>query len=171
MEFFEAVERRRSVRVFDDRPVEDEKVQKILETVNQAPSAGNLQAYEVYAITKPTRRQALAQAARGQEYLVQAPLVLAFFAHPELSAQRYGTRGAQLYTVQDATIACTYAMLAATALDLSCVWVGAFNEKSVQDAIGSPPGWIPVALLPIGYAAESPDPRPRRKLEDIVHRG
>jgi nitroreductase len=74
-----------------------------------------------------------------------------------------------LYCIQDATIACTFAMLAATALGLSTVWVGAFNEDQVREIIHAPAGHRPVAMLPIGYAAEVPRIRPRRKLNDLVH--
>jgi len=74
-----------------------------------------------------------------------------------------------LYCVQDATIACTFAILAATALGLASVWVGAFDEDDVRRAIGAPPTHRPVAMLPIGYAAEVPRLRPRRSLKDLVH--
>jgi nitroreductase len=61
-------------------------------------------------------------------------------------------------------------MLTAQELDLATVWVGAFQEESVRQAAGIPEDLTPVAILPVGYAAESPRPRPRRKLEDLVHR-
>ena len=117
------------------------------------------------------RRQAkLVQAAGGQEFLAQAPLVLVFCAHPALSQVRYGVRGETLYTIQDATIACTCAMLAATALGLSSVWVGAFDEDSVHAVIAAPDDQRPIAMLPIGYAAEEPRLRDRRPLTDLIHR-
>jgi nitroreductase len=60
-------------------------------------------------------------------------------------------------------------MLTATALDLASVWVGAFDENEVRDIINATDGERPVALLPIGYAAEISIPRPRRPLDEIVH--
>jgi nitroreductase len=54
-------------------------------------------------------------------------------------------------------------------LGLATVWIGAFNDEEVQRAILKPEGQIPVAILPIGYAAENPAPTPRRSLEDLVH--
>ena len=60
-------------------------------------------------------------------------------------------------------------MLAATALGLSSVWVGAFDEQKVSQTIGSPDGQIPVAILPIGEAAETPRIRPRRNPDDLIH--
>ena len=170
MDFFALIKARRSIRLFKDTPVESEKIQKILEAANLAPSAGNLQGYEIYLVTALEGRQGLVKAAQGQDFLVQAPVDLVFCANPQRSSVRYGKRGRELYSVQDATIACTYAMLAAQELGLSTVWVGAFQEEPVRQAAKIPQELLPVAILPIGYAAESPNPRSRRELEDLVHR-
>ena len=169
MDFFEVVNERHSMRAFADRPVETEKVQKILETANRAPSAGDLQGYEIYLVTRPEHRSALVRAAFVQDFIAEAPVVLIFCANPARSAVRYKQRGIQLYSVQDATIACTFAMLAATALGLSTVWVGAFDGEAVREAVGIPQDLTPVAMLPIGYAGKKPRITPRRELSDLVH--
>ena len=170
MEFFNVLNERHSIRAFHPTRLEADKLEQILQAINRAPSAGNRQAYEVYLVEDAPRKSAFVQAAGGQEFLAQAPLVLVFCAHPALSQVRYGQRGETLYTIQDATIACTYAMLAATALGLSSVWVGAFDEQQVYAVIGAPEGQRPVAMLPIGYAAEEPRLRDRRPLNEIIHR-
>ncbi|MFN4217846.1 MAG: nitroreductase family protein [Candidatus Bipolaricaulia bacterium] len=168
MDFFTVLRERHSVRSFAERPVEPEKLQAILEAANRAPSAGNLQAYEIYVVTRPAVLKALMRAAFEQKFVAQAPVVLVFCAHPACSASSYGERGATLYSIQDATIACAYAQLAATALGLGSVWMGAFDEDAVRRALGIGDELVPVALLPIGYAAESPEITPRRALEDLV---
>jgi nitroreductase len=169
MEFFDVLRMRQSIRSFTTASVEEEKLQQILEVVNSAPSAGNLQAYEIYLIRGGGHRQALAQASLGQNFIASAPLALVFCAHPARSAGEYGERGRMLYATQDASIACTYGMLTAAAIGLATVWIGAFSEEKVRDVIGAPPGITPVAILPIGYAAEQPSRTPRRSLGDIVH--
>ena len=169
MDFFDVVKERHSIRAYQPQAVEPEKLQELLQAISRAPSAGNLQAYEVYLVTDAERKSALWRSAQNQEFLMQAPLVLVFCAHAARSMGRYGTRGVELYCVQDATIACTFAMLAVTALGLSTVWVGAFDETAVREIIGAPQERRPVAMLPIGYAAEPPRNRPRRKLDDLVH--
>ena len=170
MDFFEVVNTRQSIRAFQDKPIEPEQLQRILETINRAPSAGNLQGYEVYLVTGQACLQALAQAATGQDFIAQALLALVFCTHPARSAKKYGQRGATLYCVQDATIACAYAQLAVTALRLASVWVGAFNEETVRRVIGVGNDLRPIAILPIGYAAEIPEHRSRRALAELVHR-
>jgi nitroreductase len=149
--------------------VEDEKLQQILETANLAPSAGNLQAYEIYVVTDAKKRDGLSCAALAQEYVAVAPVALVFCTHPELTEGRYTERGTRLYTVQDATIACSFAMLAATNLELGSVWVGTFDEKVVRLIIGAPDSQVPVVILAIGYAAEFPEQHPRRPLDQIAH--
>ncbi|KAF0106778.1 MAG: nitroreductase [Anaerolineaceae bacterium] len=169
MDFFQIVEERRSMRKYADKPVEAEKLTRILETANKAPSGGNMQGYEIYIVRKLKDRQALVKAALNQEFLAEAPVALAFCANPSRSAVKYGERGATLYSIQDATIACAYAQLAAKALGLDTVWVGAFDEKAVSEILRLPEGLRPIILLPIGYAGKEPHPRPRRELKDLVH--
>src|SRR5512143_2881483 len=161
MDFFEVVKTRRSIRAYQDKPIEPEQIQQLLDALNRAPSAGNLQGYEVYLVTRRDVLQALARSTDAQDFIAQAALALVFCAHPARSAQRYRERGTTLYCVQDATIACAYAQLAVTALGLACVWVGAFDEDGVRAAIGVGADLRPVAFLPIGYAAEKPDRRTR----------
>lgn len=169
MDYFDVVSQRRSIRVFKSEPLPEPKLQQILETINQAPSAGNLQSYEVYVVRDEERKTALVKAARGQAFLLQAPVVLIFCADARRAEEKYAMRGTDLYSVQDASIACTYAMLAATSLELATVWVGAFSEAQVSEMLGLPEDQRPVALLPIGVAGESPAARRRRALGDVIH--
>ncbi len=171
MDFFHTIHARRSIRRFMERPVEAAKVDAILGAASLAPSAGNLQAYQVYVVTDPVVRKRLDAASGDQGSVAQAPVVLVFCAVPARSAVKYGARGEQLFCVQDATIACAYAQLAATALGLASVWIGAVHEPEVMnEALHLQEDVWPLVLLPIGYPAEVPPTRPRRDLSDFVHR-
>jgi len=168
MEFMTLIEERHSVRVYADAPVEADALEKILHAANRAPSAGNLQAYSIVVARAPAVRKALAKAAVEQQFVGQAPVVLVFLAEPERSAATYGHRGETLYALQDATIACAHAQLAAHDVGLSACWVGAFRRRDVQEAIGAREEQMPVSLLPIGYAAEKPQVTPRRSLAELA---
>jgi nitroreductase len=171
MDFFDVVAKRKSVRSYLDKVVEEDKLQKILEAGNAAPSAGDLQGYEIVEIKSKQQREALSHAARDQMFLAQAPVDLVLIANQKRSAKRYGDRGVKLYSVQDATIAASYIQLASTALGLSTCWVGAFDDKAVAKVVGAniDEGLVPVAIIPIGYANPSQGATPRRKLSDLVH--
>ncbi len=168
MDFATLIEERHSVRAYQQREVDDEKLRKILHAANRAPSAGDLQAYQIVVVRSPAAKQALAHATIGQEFVAQAPVVLVFLIDPGRSGIKYSSRGERLYCLQDATIACAYAQLAAHDLGLSACWVGAFREKAVSEVVDPRPNQVPVALLPIGYPAETPDVTSRRSLSDLV---
>jgi nitroreductase len=170
MEFFEVIDGRRSVRVYAKSAVARDQVERVLAAARLAPSAGDLQAYQIALVEKRQTKVAVAAAAHAQDFIAEAPVVLVFCASAELSEGKYGRRGALLYCIQDATIAACYAQLAATALGLASCWVGSFDETRVADALGLPAGLRPIAILPIGHAAESPDRPPRRSLDEIVRR-
>jgi nitroreductase len=148
--------------------VEEDKLKSIFEAANLAPSAGNLQAYQVYTVKEEAKRKALTKAAYDQKFITQAPICLVFCADPERSAERYGKRGSELYCVQDATIAGAFAMLAAADLGLATVWIGDFDEDKVREVIGAQSA-RPVAMFAVGYAAEEPQPTPRKAIEEIFH--
>jgi len=169
MDLFETIKLRQSVRAYQAQEIDPDKLQAILEAANQAPSAGDLQAYEIHLVRDAKTKVALAKAALGQDFIAQAPVALVFAANLARATTRYGERGEQLYCVQDATVAVAYAQLAATALGLATCWVGAFEEDAVARIMNLPPHQRPVAILPVGYAAETPRRTPRRPLADIVH--
>jgi nitroreductase len=166
MEFAEVLNKRRSVRSYKSQPVEENKLRRIFEAANTAPSAGNLQAYQVRVVRDQAKKEALAKAAYGQGFIAEAPVCLVFCADPDRSAVKYGKRGSDLYSVQDATIAGTFAMLAAVDLGLATVWVGDFDEKKVQQVLDVK-SIRPVVIFSLGYAAEQPQPSPRRGIEEI----
>lgn len=112
----------------------------------------------------------LVRASGGQDFIAQAPVVLVFFGNPVRSSWKYGRRGEELYCLQDATIAATFAWLAVVDLGLSSVWVGAFDDEEIKKICGVDPSWQPIAVLPIGYPAEEPESTLRRRLEDLVHK-
>lgn len=168
MEFPDVLMSRRSVRAFRPEPVAGADIDHILRCASAAPSAGGLQSWRVIVITGAGARQAIAAAAQGQSFVAGAPLVFVFLREPTRSAAEFGDRGARLFALQDATIACAYAQLAAADLGLSSCWVGAFDEDAVRAAIGAAPDLVPVAILPVGRAAEIRECAPRRPLGEIV---
>lgn len=145
-------QKRHSVRSFQKKEVEAEKLKEILEAVNSAPSAGGLEAREVVVVQDETTKKKLAKAAAEQDFIAEASVVFVFFAVPKRSAQKYGQRGENLYSIQDATIAVSFAWLQAVSLGLAGCWVGALDEQKVKEILKISANWQPIAILPIGYA-------------------
>lgn len=165
-----AIIERRSVRRFTDEEVPMATVGRILDAACHAPSAGNLQPWEFYVVKNREMREKLAVAALNQEFVATAPVVIVVCALPELSARRYGDRGRYLYAIQDTAAAVQNILLAAHGYGLATCWVGAFDEEKVVRLLQLPPGRRPVALIPLGYAAEEKHVAPaRRSWEEVVH--
>lgn len=168
-DFFATVRSRHSIRQFQsDMPVEQEKLHAILETACAAPSAGDLQAYKIFLVNSEDKRQQLQACTHQQDFVAQAPVSLVFCADSACSAEKFGERGAQLYALQDATIAAAYAQLAAVAAGLASTWVGYFDEDKIRSLLKLGEGMAPIAILSLGYAAESAQPTSRRPIQDIV---
>lgn len=166
MEFQTLIKERHSTRKFKSQEIPEETLQEIFKAINSAPSAGNIQAVQVFAAKKPELKKQIASACFGQNFIAQAPVVLVFCANLKESERLYKERGKTLYAIQDASIAATFAWLAAVNEGLSSVWVGAFNDEELQNAIGSE--LQPVAVLPLGFADEKPRKTPRKSLKEII---
>ncbi len=168
-DFFETVRHRHSVRKYQQTtPIEAEKMHAILEMACAAPSAGDLQAYQITVIRNQATRDLLRQASHDQAFISEAPVCLVFSADPSRSGETFGERGESLYAIQDATIAATYAQLAIVAAGMGSTWVGNFDNDAVKAALNCNEALQPIAILSVGYPAELPEPTPRRNIDDVV---
>jgi nitroreductase len=167
MELLEVIRARHSIRKYQNKPVEDAKLQAILSAATEAPSASNLQPYKIYVARAEARKQAIAMAALGQGFIAGAPIVLVFCADTA-RAQALGHPREQNYSFQDTIIAMAYAQLAAADQGLASCWIGAFDERQLARVLELPDMVRPAALMPLGYAAESPTEPPRRPLSELV---
>ncbi|RDD53018.1 MAG: hypothetical protein BA066_06650 [Candidatus Korarchaeota archaeon NZ13-K] len=167
-DIFDVMAERRSVRSYTGEEVSEEHLNIILEAACCAPSAGNLQAYEIVVVRDPERRRLLARASYNQDFMIDASVHLVFLAVPSRSAVRYGRRGESLYSLQDATIAATFAMLAAHALGYGTCWIGAFDDSKVMRVVEAPEDRRPVAIIVIGRRKREEGLTRRRKMESFV---
>jgi nitroreductase len=168
MKVIEAIAGRRSVRSFSGRPVEEEKLLRVLEAGRLAPSARNMQDWKFVVVRDPDLRRKLAEAAKNQEFVGQAPVVIA-----ACGTSDYVMTCGQLTYPIDVAIAVDHMTLAAVEEDLGTCWIGAFYEEMVKEILGVPETLRVVALLPLGYPAEAAKattatPKPRKPLREIV---
>ncbi len=168
MECIETIKGRRSVRRFKAKPVGKELIEELLDAARMAPSAGNLQARDFIVISNKITKQKLKEAALGQSFIEQAPIVIVAVANIERSSRVYKTRG-ELYAIQDATASVENILLSACSLGLAACWVGAFDENAVSELLSIPHKTKPIAIIPVGYADEEPVAPPRMGLDKVVH--
>ena len=166
-DYFRIISTRRSTRKFDKTHlVEDWKVDKILAAADTAPSAGNFQGFEVFYIKNKKIKEALVEAANRQPY-VNAPIVLVFCMNPSRVKMDFPQETLTKFSLQDATLAAAYAQLAASALELSSIWIGMLDEDKVKKILGT--DLQPSSILCIGYPDKRRPPKSRRKLRDLIH--
>jgi nitroreductase len=164
MEFSDLIQKRYSVRAYESKPVEPDKMNKVLEAVVLAPTAANRQPFRLLVV-KTEGRQAELKRVYGRDWFVQAPLVICACAVPEESWVR---RDGKNYAEVDATIAFTHLVLAARDLGLGTCWIAAFDPAAARDVLKLPPGIEPVAFSPLGYPADGEKPKRRRPASDLI---
>ncbi len=168
MEFGEVLAARRSVRHFNAKAnVTEDDVRALLEAAVSAPTAGNIQPWRFTVVRSLDAREKLAHALR-QSWATSAPVFIVVSLDPRPCAARYGDRGEYLYGLQDTAAAAQNILLAAVDRGLASCWIGAFDEDAVRTALAIPVPITPVAILPIGYSAESAGRPSRRPLAEIT---
>ena len=176
MDFIEISKKRVTVRKFSQKPVEDEKIEKILQAGRWSPTAVNLQPQRILVLNTPENLDKVRQFCSfgyNQKYVdlakecdnkeqgkvnfyYGAPLVLfvcydatACWIHPQSGKSSGAT---------DATIVATHMMLEAASLDLGSVWISYFDEEIARDLLELPESWQSVCMLYIGYPADDYEP-------------
>jgi nitroreductase len=158
---------RRSIRKYQDREVEDDKILKMLDAARWAPSAGNTQTWRFYVVRNREMKQRLSRAALGQRHVRDAPVVIVVGYDMQEMYSAYRERGVNLYAIQDAAAATQNMLLRAYDLGLGTCWVGAFDETEVSKILSLPKYIRPVAIIAVGYPAER-EVSTRKPLERIV---
>jgi len=164
MTVFEAIKTRRSVRNYLDKPVEEDKLRRVLEAARLAPSANNLQEWRLVVVRDDVTRQKLMAAARGQGFVGQAPVVIACCAQTDGHVM---TCGQKCYPI-DVAIAIDHMTLMAVEEGLGTCWVGSFYADQVKQILGIPESVPIVELLTLGYPEKVPEPTRRLSLGEIV---
>ena len=164
MDVFQAIQLRRSVRAYQDREIETEKLNKVLEAARLAPSASNRQEWKFIVVKNRDIKEKLAIAASNQTFVGEAPIIIVACATESESIMMCGQ---PRYTV-DVSIAMSFIILQARELGLGTCWLGAFDESSVKEILGIPDDVRVVTMTPLGYPSQDPAARPRKEIEQIV---
>ena len=163
----QAIESRRSIRKYKPDSIEDDKLKQIGEAFRLAPSARNGQSWKLLIVTDPVVKERVAQAhppgASPAGMILEAPAVLVGIC----STQNVMSNGHRVDSI-DVSIAMTFAMLKAEELGLGTVWMAYYDEPKMRNALGLGEDKSIVAIMPVGYANEAPEARPRKAFEEVV---
>ncbi len=164
MDVMKAIQSRRSVRAYETRGVEEDKLRRILESGRLSPSAGNRQERRFIIIKDAKTRKMLCEAARNQAFVAEAPVVIVACS---VESEYVMSCGQLAYPI-DTAIAVDHMTLQAVEEGLGTCWIGAFDEKRVKEILHIPENVRVVALLPLGYASDIPGAKARKSLAEIV---
>lgn len=167
MDVRETIRGRRSIRRFLEKPIPEDSLEALSEALIWAPSAGNLQARKFYFVTNADLKKRIATLSLGQRFISTAPLVIVACADLR-RISRYGVRGERLYAIQDVAVALENLMLQAYALGLGSAWVGAFDDDGISLLLELAPHLRPMAVVPVGYPAQSPSAPQRSPKEELI---
>jgi len=162
MAFMDLVRERYSVRGYKPDPVEDAKLQQVLEAARWAPTAANRQRFQLIVIHTKGREEELARI-YGREWFVQAPIVICACRYPGDPPP-----GRKDYTDVDIGIVMDHLILAAAELGLGTCWIGAFDPAAAREVLGLPDEVEPVVFTPLGYPDAPPRPKQRKPLSELV---
>jgi len=167
--FYELAKARYSVRNYRDIPVEEDKLQYILECGRIAPSAANYQPWHLIVIRDKEIRNALAKT-YSRPWFLQAPVVVVICGDHHAGWKRSDGKD---HTDIDASIIIDHLTLAAAEQGLGTCWICNFDALQCASILKLPEHIEPIAYLPLGYPGKEPDDRTRhlarKKLEEIVH--
>jgi nitroreductase len=156
LKFEEVIKKRRSIRKYKDTPVPKEKILKILEAARIAPSAAHRQPWHFVVVEDKETIKKLAKS----PWAAEAPVMIVGLADQAASPN---------WCLNDHGIAFEHIVLAATDLGLGTCWMGQSNrEELVKDLLDIPDNFKVVALTPLGVPDETPSPKDRKSLDDIV---
>jgi nitroreductase len=159
MNVMEAIRTRKSVRSYLNKPIENKKMNAVLEAGRLAPSASNRQEWRFILVNDSETRKKLSEAANTQSSIREAPTVIVACAETDEHVMKCG----QLCYPINVAIALDHIALAATELELDTCWIGAFDEKKTKEILNIPDEIRVVELMPIGYPSD-PSMKEKKRL-------
>ena len=185
MDTYEAIRKRRSIRIYKSDPVSEEDVAKVLEAANWAPSWGNMQCWRFVVVRNKETRQQIAETLKrvnidgdwvenaAMEAVKDAPVLIVFCAELHKAGYRHDgaalTNKAEYWYIFDAALAMENLTLAATDMGLGTVIIGGFDAEKVEKILCIPENMTVVTMTPLGVPAQPGQVSPRRKAAELTY--
>jgi nitroreductase len=163
MDLYDSIKQRYSCRRYHSRPIEQDKLERVLNTVCLAPTAKNLQDWRFVLVTDEKKRKEMATAANNQQFIATAPVIIV-----GCSVTDQVMRCGQPIAAIDLAIAMEHLALAAAAEGLATCWIGSFYPDQVRAVLDIPDNIAIIELMPLGYPADTHTNKPRESLDRIV---
>jgi nitroreductase len=164
VDLYEVIKSRYSVRSYLNKPVEQEKLDRMLDAARLARSGSNRQPWKFVVVRDAETRKKLVPACSNQEFVGQAPVVIAAVGLTPDRIMNCGVHGDPV----DVAIALEHVALAATAEELGTCWIGAFHQDQIRTLLGIPANAKVIEVMTLGYPADHPRPKTRKAMKELV---
>jgi nitroreductase len=169
-DLFALLAERRSVKRFSPQPVEMDKLLQTVQAATLAPSSGNIQNWSFIVVSDVQTIRDMYPLTLEQEPFLSAMAAVVVCGDVEHAHQLYGMRGKRLYTIQNCAAAIQNMLLAAHALGLGTIWIGAFDEDKVSGMLSIPNHrHRPQAIILFGYPDVESQEKELKPLENVVY--
>jgi nitroreductase len=170
MDVKDAVNLRKSIRKYTDKQIPEEIINELLDAARKAPSAKNVQSHKYFIVKDKVVKNKLIEAgAFKHSFVNDAPLVIICCADPTQYPKSEDVDEAPVnYAYIDLSIAASFLVLRATELGLGTVFVAWIYRDKIKKVLNIPESYIIPFVIPVGYPAEDPIPRPRKDLKEII---
>jgi nitroreductase len=174
----EIFEKRKSIRKYKKTAVKDEILTDIIKSAIIAPSGSNTQPWHFIIVDDDELKKTIAKASHNQKWMESAPVFIICVAdirsriktNDEILIDEKSELFEVKQIIRDTAIAIEHLVLEAVNKGLGTCWVAWFKQNEIRPILEIPKDKFVVGIITLGYADEDPEPRPRKKIEEIVHR-
>lgn len=171
------IEERRSVRKYLDKAVDDEKITEVLQSARCAPSGSNTQPWHFIVVKSKEKREKVAEVCHKQKWMLSAPVFIVCVGdmrsrideNVDISVDENSKEEELKQVIRDTAIAAEHIVLEAKNLGLDSCWVAWFTQNDIRPVLDIPDDKYVLSVIVVGYGAEKPNMRPRKKIEDMIH--
>ncbi|PRR78200.1 FMN reductase [Clostridium luticellarii] len=173
----EEIKERRSIRKYKNKTIERDKIIQLLESARTAPSGDNTQPWNFILVQSEDMKKKVSKACHNQQWMNTASLLIVCVGDlnsrikgtDTLTIDEHSSEEEVKQIIRDTAIAAEHIVLQAENLGLGTCWIAWFKQNDIRPVLNVPEDKYVISVITVGYADETPAPRPRRKLEDMVH--
>ena len=174
----EVIEKRRSIRKYKKTPVSKDLIKTILRSAFLAPSGHNTQPWEFIIVDDNSVKKKIAEVSHKQKWMNSAPVFIVCIAdirsrindEEEIAVDEETSIFELKQIIRDTAISIEHLILEATEQGLGTCWVAWYRQEDLRPVLSIPEDKYVVGIVTVGYSDEEPSPRPRKNIDEFIHR-
>jgi nitroreductase len=172
MDVKDAIQKRRSIRSYQDKEVSDDIIKELIDAARRAPTGNNAQPQKYLAVKDSETKKLLRdEKVFFQEFVSDAPVILVCCSDPDAFVEKKGKDPYnEVRAIRDVSIASAFLILRATELGLGGCFVGWIDDEKLKKVLNLPERFVVPYVIPIGYPSGEPKPFERKDLDEFFYK-